>query len=133
MLDLAQTLAILKLLDDKKPKSSDKDEGEIFYFFLGLIFLPILFFIFPIIYLFIYCPYKLLTRNKFNNYQQINNITFVKYLIAALIYSSLLILYLAKVLPLDLAFTLFIFIFYILYIINILIDFIDIIWVKDST
>ena len=133
MLDLVQTLAILRLLEDKKSKSTNTDENGFFYYLLAIIFIPIIFFSLPLIYLLIYCPYKWFNRTKTNIDQQIGNTTFAKYLIAAIIYSSLLILFLTKVLPFDLAFILFTFIFYILYGINILIDFIHFNWVTESS
>ena len=119
MLDIVQTLAILKLLKEKNNKdSSNSSFGDFIIIILVFIFLPILFCGFPLAYLLIYRPYKFFKKEKTETDEALDNFTFVKYLLAISLCALLLILCLASVLSIEVAFTLFTILFYIFIIIN---------------
>jgi len=123
MLDLVQTLAILKLFKNRNNQESPNSGfGGFIIIVMVLICLPILFYGFPLVYLLIYCPYKFLKRDKTKSSQALDNFTFFKYLVAIALICLILVLFLVKVLLFEVAITLLAFIFYVFMTINFILD-----------
>ena len=125
MLDLVQTLAILRLLD--KDKQNDKKDNVstsdgIFYIIITILLLPILFYGFPLVYTLIYLPYKFFTKEKTISNETLDNFTFYKYILLILTFILIISLFLAKIIFIETALTFLAFLFYIYMIVSFIID-----------
>ena len=118
MLDLIQTLAILKLLDQRKTKTeNDKlSNSDGFLCAMGfLLILPILLYGFPLIYTIVYLPYKYYNSNQNTNNQPLDNYTFFNIIASVLLVTIVSTLSYAKVITIDLTVNLLAASFYILF------------------
>jgi hypothetical protein len=119
MLDLVQTLAILKLLDQRKTKKENTKLSDFdgFLCVMGfLLILPILLYGFPLIYTLVYLPYKYYNAEQNTNNETLDNYTFFNIISSILLVTILITLLYTKVITINLTVNLLAASFYILFI-----------------